>query len=262
MPRSIPGLGITQAMTSGNSKSSEFRSGVAIVIATYNEMETLPELVDRLWQVIPDARIIVVDDNSPDGTGQWAEALARDNSRLRTIHRERKQGLGVATLAGLRQAMHLDVQWIATLDADLSHDPGDLRRMLDMATRTDPPEWDVVIGSRYVAGGSIENWPWHRRWTSRLVNSFARRGLGLPTHDNSGALRLYRQQALNRLDLDQIHCRGHAYLEEILMRLAKSGARMTEVPITFRDRIAGKSTVNWRGWCSNAGELLGLVLRR
>ncbi len=235
---------------------------IAIVVATYNEIRTLPSLVSRIQELLPHARVLVVDDNSPDGTGRWAAEMAARQSWIEVLQRPAKEGLGRATLSGLKMALQYDVVWIATMDADHSHDPVDLKTMLQVASQPVNPPWDVVIGSRYIPGGRIESWPLHRRFVSRLVNTIARHGLGLPARDISGALRIYRRQTLQHLDLNRVQSRGHAYLEEILMLLNRAGAAITECPIHFRNRVAGRSTVNLQGWWFNARELAQLLLDR
>lgn len=214
------------------------------IIASYNEMQNLPALVEQLQELIPEMQILVIDDNSPDGTGDWCRDREAKDSSLQCIHRERKLGLGSATLAGFRYALEHDFDLIATMDADFSHAPKSLRTMVDTMQDEHNQCFGVAIGSRYVAGGGIEGWPLFRHLSSRAVNGFARIFLRLPTHDNSGAFRVYRRTALKKIDIDQIQAHGYAYLEEILWRLHRRGVRMIEVPITFVDRIKGNSKTN------------------
>ena len=236
-------------------------SSLVVVIATYNEVENLPLLTKRIWDVLPMAQILVVDDNSPDGTGDWVRRLQEQEPRIALHHRPKKEGLGRAAIDGILQAIASDAPWIATMDADHSHDPLDLLTLVTRALDDSSPV-DVVIGSRYVRGGRIENWSLRRRIASRLVNGFARWGLGLSTRDNSGAFRVYRSATLGEIDLQKIRSRGHVYLEEMLMRLKRRHARTVEVPITFRDRSAGDSSLDFRGLMSNVRELIMLMFQR
>jgi dolichol-phosphate mannosyltransferase len=234
---------------------------LTVVIATYNEMENLPPLVEKIWKLLPNANILVVDDNSPDGTGAWVRDLQARDSRIVLLHRDRKEGLGRAAIAGLLRAIGSTSQWVATLDADHSHSPADLLKAVERAMDESRPV-DTVIGSRYVPGGRIENWSLRRRWASRIVNAIARRGCGLVTRDNTGALRVYRSGALKAIGLESLRSRGHVYLPEVLVRLQHRGATITEVPITFRDRSGGQSTLTVRGLAANLGELLRLIVLR
>jgi dolichol-phosphate mannosyltransferase len=214
-----------------------------ICIATYNEIENLPRLVERIFALLPDVDLLVIDDNSPDGTGQWCDDFARRGARLRVVHRPGKLGLGTATVAGLRYAVEHDYGRVVTMDADLSHDPRYLPALIAQLEHGPAGPVDVVIGSRYVPGGAIEGWPWRRRWMSRAINGFARWWLSLPVRDTSGALRCYRTDALRRLNLDRVRSRGYSVFEELLWRLAQQGARFHELPITFVDRDRGRSKI-------------------
>ena len=225
-----------------------------VALATYNERDNLPALVDDVLNVLPSADILVVDDNSPDGTGRWCDARAADEPRLACMHRPEKQGLGSATIAAMRHAMADGYEIVTTMDADFSHDPAELPRLVSALREDDA---DVAIGSRYCEGGKIDGWPFHRRVASRLVNAVARRLLKLPTHDCSGAFRAYRVDVLKRIDLDAIRASGYAYLEEILCHLTAVGAKFTEVPITFRDRRAGRSKLG----AGEAVRTLATILR-
>lgn len=233
---------------------------LTIVIATYNERLTLPDLVPAIWSRIPTAHILVVDDNSPDGTGEWVRELSEQDNRIRLLHRETREGLGTATLAGLTLAMESQPCWIGTMDADLSHRPEDLTELWQSATAA--AECDVVIGSRYVKGGRIENWSLTRRLASRLVNLFSRWVLRLKTRDNSGAFRLYRTQVLQRIHLSNIDCSGFAYLEQILMHLQRSGAVFCEVPILFTERRQGRSKATIGHVMSGFRDIMKLAIRR
>lgn len=210
-----------------------------VAVATYNELENLPTLVEAIHTALPDADLLVVDDNSPDGTGDWADERAAADPRLSVIHREGKLGLGSATIAAMRHAIAGGYERIATLDADWSHPPEDLPKLIELSESA-----DVAVGSRYVEGGRIEGWPLSRRVVSRVMNRLTRLLLRVPVADASGAFRVYRTATLEGIDLGQISSSGYAYLEEIVWRLAASGATFAEHPITFRDRVAGHSKAN------------------
>lgn len=215
--------------------------GTLIAIATYNERENLPSLVDAIHQHVPQADVLVVDDNSPDGTGRWCGQRAAEDPRLSVIHRAGKLGLGTAAFAAFRYAVDHGYQVVATLDADWSHPPDRLPELLASLDRV-----DVGIGSRYCPGGGVEGWPLRRRLASRVLNATARRVLRLPVRDCSGAFRAYRVARLAEVDFDQMLTSGYAYLEELLWRLKENGTTFAEVPFTFRDRRAGQSKINGR----------------
>lgn len=210
-----------------------------VAVATYNEAESLPGLVDAILTTLPTADILVVDDDSPDGTGRWCDERAAHEPRLVCLHRTAERGLGSATIAAFHYAIKQGYDFVLTMDADFSHPPEFLASLVAAAESA-----DVAIGSRYVEGGAIEGWPRSRRWISRVVNAASRHLAGLTPHDCSGAFRCYRVDALRRIDLSDVQSSGFAYLEEILWFLQRAGARMVEVPITFRERQAGKSKTN------------------
>lgn len=219
---------------------------VLVAVATYNERENLPSLVDAIRSALPDADVLVVDDNSPDGTGRWADQRAAIDPRVRVLHRPGKLGLGTATFAAMRAAIDGGYDAFCTLDADWSHPPEKLPDLLALLAPTPDGSGgaSVAIGSRYVAGGRIVGWPRRRRLASRLVNLAARVLLRLPTRDSSGAFRAYRVGALRALDLGSMRGAGYAYLEETLWRLRRQGATFAETPITFTERRAGASKVS------------------
>ena len=218
-------------------------SRLLTIIATYNERENLPELVDQLQRLIPATQILVIDDNSPDGTGDWCREREAADASFHCIHRSGKLGLGSATIAGFNFALEgeRDFELIATMDADFSHAPESLAEMIAAMNDHANEDIGVVIGSRYIEGGGIEGWPMLRHLSSRLVNGFARLFLRLPTRDNSGAFRVYRRESLLAIDVDRIQASGYAYLEEILWRIHRNGIAMLEIPITFKDRTKGQS---------------------
>jgi len=228
-----------------------------VALATYNEIENLPGLVDEILRVLPGADVLVIDDNSPDGTGRWCDERAASEPRLHCLHRLSKQGLGSATLAGTRWALDRSYDLFVTMDADWSHDPRHLPELVSATERA-----DVAIGSRYCAGGGIEGWPFHRRVLSRWMNGLSRLMLRLPVRDSSGAFRAYRVSALRKIDLSQVQATGYSYLEEILWHLRNAGATFAEVPITFHERRAGKSKISVGEAVAKISTLLRLACRR
>lgn len=212
-----------------------------VTICTYNECENLRALIDEVHRFAPDAHVLVIDDNSPDGTGQMADELASHDKRIRVLHRAGKQGLGSATVAGFRYGVEQAYEQLINLDADFSHHPRyipELRACLESA--------DVGIGSRYVSGGGVVGWSWIRHLMSGGINCYARIMLGLPNRDNSGSYRCYRVAKLALLDFDQVRSRGYSFQEEILFMCRIVGCRFREVPILFEDRRAGASKINWK----------------
>ncbi len=212
---------------------------ILVSLATYNERDNLLRLIEDIHVVLPDAHILIVDDNSPDGTGRLADDLAAKDSRIHTIHRPKKLGLGTATLAAMHYAMDHDYDYLQNMDADFSHPPRFLPGILaGMQTH------DVMIGSRYVPGGATENWPLKRRIISQTVNGIVRFLFRMPVKDASGAFRCYRVATLRITDLDRIRSRGYSFQQEVLFRCFKAGARLGEFPILFENRRAGSSKVN------------------
>ena len=229
------------------------RPPILVVLATYNERENLPRLVDEIFGELPDSVVLVVDDNSPDGTGRWCDEHMQKEPRLRCLHRPAKLGLGTATLAAAQVAIDEGFTVFVTLDADGSHDPRHLQALVRAVENA-----DVAIGSRYCPSGAIEGWPLTRRILSRAVNFLGRHALRLPVSDASGAYRAYRVAKLREIDLACVSAVGYSYLEETLWHLARAGATFAEVPITFRQRRAGKSKINLReaaGKISTIGRL-------
>ncbi|GAB4132259.1 polyprenol monophosphomannose synthase [Thermopirellula anaerolimosa] len=228
-----------------------------VTVATYNERENLPLLVEAIFSAAPDVHILVIDDNSPDGTGQWCDEYAARDGRLGCIHREGKLGLGTATLLALRTGIEQGYRFILNMDADFSHPPEKIPELIAAMEPPGKPPADVAIGSRYVDGGAIEGWPRTRRWMSAAVNFYARLLLRLPVRDCSGAFRCYRASALQRIDFASVRSRGYSFQEEILYRLRRAGAVFREVPITFTDRRRGQSKINSR----EALEALWIIAR-
>lgn len=232
-------------------------SRILVALATYNEIENVPALVDAIFQALPTADILVIDDNSPDGTGRWCDERATSEPRLACLHRPSKQGLGSATIAGMRWALDKSYDVFVTMDADWSHDP---RHLPDLVHAVETA--DVAIGSRYCDGGRIDGWPLHRRVMSRTINRLSRLLLRLPICDASGAFRAYRVAALRQIELSNVQAAGYSYLEEILWYLHRTGATYREVPITFRERRAGKSKVSLHEAVAKISTLIRLAKAR
>ena len=215
-----------------------------VTVATYNEMENLPRLVEEIFRFVPQVDILVIDDNSPDGTGKWCDQQRANNKRINCLHRSGKLGLGTATIAGMKYAIQRGYKFMLNMDADFSHQP---KYLPDLLAGMNPPGQlpvDVMIGSRYIPGGGVEGWPLKRRLMSRAVNFYARTMLGLGPKDCSGAFRCYRTEMLARLNFDGIRSRGYSFQEEILWQLKRLGARLAETPIVFVERQQGVSKIN------------------
>ena len=218
-----------------------------ISLATYNERENLPLITKEIFEYAPDVDILVVDDNSPDGTGDWVAEQMKSESRLKLLRRAGKLGLGTATLAAMNYAIENGYDYLLNMDADLSHPPKyipSIREKAEEGGSDGNAGYDVVIGSRYVPGGGVEGWPFYRRFMSRGINFYAKLFLGLKTKDNSGAFRCYRVELLKKLDQSAIVSKGYSFQEEVLYRLRKLGATFAEVPIIFVDRRFGTSKIN------------------
>ncbi len=234
-----------------------------ITLATYNELENLPDLVDEILRIVPGVDILVIDDNSPDGTGRWCDDMQQREPRLHCLHRPGKLGLGTATIAGMRYALDQGYEQVLNMDADFSHHPRHLPAILagmDEAVGGIPT--DVMIGSRYTPGGRIEGWPWRRHFMSRSVNAYARTMLGLRCRDCSGSYRCYRTAVLRRLDFAAIRSRGYSFQEEILFLLQQAGATIRETPITFADRTRGSSKIDSREAVAALRVILALGIGR
>lgn len=212
---------------------------VLVVIPTYNERENLTPIVERLHKALPDVDALIVDDGSPDGTGELADKLAADDSRLHVLHRTEKAGLGAAYVAGFRWGLERDYATIVEMDADGSHAPEDLPRMLDALG-----DADLVLGSRYVPGGSVVNWPKRREILSRAANLYSRLALGMKIREYTAGFRAYRRQVLEKLELDEIASRGYCFQIDLAWRTANAGFAVIEVPITFTEREFGESKMS------------------
>lgn len=230
---------------------------VIVALATYNEISNLPSLVDAIHSVLPDAELLIVDDNSPDGTGKWCNERAKIDLWLKCIHRTGKLGLGSATISAMRFSIDRAYDVLVTMDADWSHDPQYLPALVSATS-----DADVALGSRYCGGGRIDGWPLYRRVLSRSMNWLSGVAMRLPVRDTSGAFRAYRIGALKQIDLDDIRSTGYSYLEEILWHLDHAGLKMVEVPITFRERRAGRSKINASEVVGKLSTLLRLYFGR
>lgn len=227
-----------------------------ITLATYNERDNLQPLIQAIHEQVGFADILVIDDNSPDGTGTLADELAAADSRIHVLHRPGKLGLGTATLAAMQFAKDKDYEFLLNLDADFSHPPRYIPHLLaGMADR------DVMIGSRYVAGGGTENWPLPRRILSRCVNALVRLLFRMPVQDASGSFRCYRVAKLRAARLDRVRSRGYSFQQEVLHKCHRAGCRLGEHPIIFENRRAGASKVNPREALRSISMLVWLGLR-
>jgi len=210
-----------------------------VIIPTYNERANVRPLLEQLL-ALGDLRILVVDDASPDGTGQIAEEYAAVNrARVQVLHRTGRRGLGLSYIDGMYLALRTDASHICQMDADLSHDPADIPRLLEAAESA-----DVVIGSRYVEGGRIENWPLHRRLLSAFANRYIRAITRLSVRDCTSGFRCWRREALERMPLASIRSEGYAFVVELAFEAARAGLRCTEIPITFVERRTGASKLS------------------
>ena len=232
-----------------------------VAVATYNERDNVQRLVEAIRQALPNTDILIIDDGSPDGTGQWCEMQTDEHPWFHLIQRGSKQGLGTATIRGMQFAIEQKYDlWIA-MDADFSHPPDQLPKMAGTIGNLESPDFDCVIGSRYINGGGVTGWPWSRRVMSRGVNLYARLLLGLKPRDCSGAYRCCRVGMLSQLDFSQFLSQGYSFMEEFLWRLKKLNARITEIPIIFTDREQGVSKLNKREAIHSLWILLKLGLQ-
>jgi dolichol-phosphate mannosyltransferase len=223
-------------------------SGVPwLILPTYNEAENIEAIIAAAGDVLTDAapegfRILVVDDGSPDGTGQIVERLAHERDYLRVLHRTEKGGIGPAYLAGFRHALEHDAGFVFEMDSDFSHDPRDLARLLD-AVRAGA---DLALGSRYVPGGGTADWGLLRRFISEGGSTYARWVLGLQVRDLTGGFKCFRREVLEAIHFNSVRSQGYAFQVELTYRAVRAGFRVVEVPIVFRDRQHGTSKMSWR----------------
>ncbi|WP_043503460.1 polyprenol monophosphomannose synthase [Georgenia sp. SUBG003] len=213
-----------------------------VIVPTYNERDALPRAVRRTRQAVPDADILVVDDASPDGTGDLADAAAAADPGVHVLHRAAKEGLGRAYVAGFGWALARDYELVVEMDADGSHRAEDLPALLARAAEPDEP--DLVLGSRWVPGGQVVNWPAHRELLSRGGNLWVRLALGLPVQDATGGFRVYRAATLGRLPLREIESQGYCFQVDMTWRVHRGGGAIVELPITFVERDEGQSKMS------------------
>lgn len=219
-----------------------------IVVPTYNEKGNIHTVYDKIFKAAGGCHLLIVDDNSPDGTGKLADGIAKKDKRVFVLHRHGKLGLGSAYVAGMGWALDKGYQNVIAMDADLSHDPANIPKMLDLIQHN-----DLVIGSRYVQDGGMVNWTGRRLILSRLANLYCQWMLGLTQDDCSGGFKCYRAELLKKIDLSKVFAPGYSFQVEILFRAARSGARIVEIPIIFLNRHVGESKLNFKelwefGW--------------
>jgi dolichol-phosphate mannosyltransferase len=213
---------------------------VWLIVPTYNEAPNIEPLVGAVGKVLPASRrILIVDDSSPDSTGQIADRLAAEHDDVEVLHRPRKEGLGPAYLAGFRRALGQGAELVLQMDADFSHDPAYVPRLLDASRNA-----DLVLGSRYVPGGGVTEWGPMRRLISRGGSAYARTALGLGIRDLTGGFKCWRRRTLEGIDLDSVNTRGYAFQVDMTYRTIRAGFRVVEVPIVFRERRVGVSKMN------------------
>jgi len=235
---------------------------VLVVVPTYNERNNVPQIVPAILSQDPGIHVLIVDDNSPDGTGELADQLAAENPRVHVLHRGRKEGLGKAYLAGFRWALDCGYDLVFEMDADFSHDPRFLPTFLDAAR-----DADLVIGSRYKTGVNVINWPISRLLLSIGANQYARVVTGLPLTDSTGGFKCFRRQVLEAIPLERVRSNGYAFQIEMSFLAWKKGFRIREIPIVFTDRVEGQSKMNgkivreavWMVWWLRLRSLRGVA---
>jgi dolichol-phosphate mannosyltransferase len=232
-----------------------------LILPTYNEAENIEPLVRaalvQLESTGLEHTVLIVDDNSPDGTGRIADRVAEESDRVRVLHRPRKQGLGRAYLAGFEVALAEGADLILEMDSDFSHDPADLPRLIAATGAA-----DLVLGSRYVPGGGVENWGIVRRAVSRGGSAYARLLLGVPVRDLTGGFKCFHRRVLETIDLDGVHANGYGFQIELTYRAVQAGFTVTEVPIMFRERRVGRSKMTARIALEAVWKVPALRLRR
>ncbi|MDZ7626197.1 MAG: polyprenol monophosphomannose synthase [Ignavibacteriaceae bacterium] len=210
-----------------------------IIIPTYNELENLPRLLPEVLSKDESIDVLIVDDNSPDGTAAFVESQMKNNNRIHLIKRQSKQGLGTAYIAGFKYALQNNFQLIFEMDADFSHDPKEIPRFLDEIKNS-----DVILGSRYINGVNVINWPLRRLLLSSFANLYTRVITGMPIHDATGGFKCFRREVLEAIDLDRVTSNGYAFQIEMTFKAWKKGFKVKEIPIIFVDRVKGKSKMS------------------
>ncbi len=229
---------MAEALVPGSTTLPEI-DRVLVIVPTYNEARNLPEIVPAVLRESNRIEVLVVDDNSPDGTGQMADTIAAENPRVHVLHRQAKEGLGRAYIAGFKWALERGYGAICEMDADFSHDPKFLPRFLDAIV-----DADLVLGSRYATGVNVINWPISRLLLSLGANFYARVITGLPLTDSTGGFKCFRHQVLAAIDFDKVKSNGYAFQIEISFRAWKKGFKLKEIPIIFHDRVEGQSKMS------------------
>jgi dolichol-phosphate mannosyltransferase len=212
---------------------------VLVIIPTYNELENLEPITTRVLDAVPNADVLIVDDASPDGTGKLADELADENPRLHVLHRTAKAGLGAAYIAAFDWGLDAGYDVLVEMDADGSHAPEQLSRLLDAIGSA-----DLVLGSRWIPGGTVVNWPWRREALSRGGNLYTRLALGIELHDATGGYRAFRREVLEGIDYSAVASQGYCFQVDLAWRAVRAGYRVTEVPITFAERERGESKMS------------------
>ncbi len=235
----------------------EMRPETLVIVPTYNERDNLPRLVHRVFSLPVQVELLIVDDNSPDGTGQMADEFAGRNPQMHVLHRPGKEGLGRAYCAGFAWGLQRSYQFLFEMDGDLSHNPDDIPRFLEAAVQA-----DLVLGSRYAQGIRVINWPLSRLLLSLGAARYVQLITGMPFSDPTGGFKCFRREALEAIDLQNIHSNGYSFQIELTHKIWRQGLRVAEVPITFTDRFQGTSKMSshivrealwmvWRLWLQN-----------
>jgi dolichol-phosphate mannosyltransferase len=212
-----------------------------IIFPTYNERDNIEKIVHAVLPMDPRINVLIVDDNSPDGTGEIADRLAAQESKVNVLHRERKEGLGRAYLAGFKWAIEHQFDFIFEMDADFSHGPEYIKDFL-----REIQNFDLVIGSRYITGVNVINWPMSRLLLSYFANKYTRFVTGIPLQDATGGYKCFRRTVLESINLEEVHSTGYSFQIEMSMRAWKKGYRLKEIPIIFYERLAGTSKMSKR----------------